>query len=207
MLRLKKKKASSTSVPVDSSPSPSSPSNGVSLIGGIGGKKIKKSTDDVASGGRTPGEIRVQKDISSLDCGTVAEITFPSPSVLTTFVCSVTPDSGYWKGCKYDFTFSIPDLYPHEPPKVKCDTAVYHPNVDVDGNVCLNILRQDWKPVLDINSVIYGLIYLFCEPNAGDPLNKEAGKCLREDKERFKRNVRESLRGGIVDGRRYPRMN
>jgi hypothetical protein len=24
---------------------------------------------------------------------------------------------------------------------------VYHPNIDLEGNVCLNILREDWKPV------------------------------------------------------------
>lgn len=51
--------------------------------------------------------------------------------------------------------------YPHEPPKVKCETPVYHPNIDLDGNVCLNILREDWKPVLTINSIVYGLQYLF----------------------------------------------
>ena len=34
---------------------------------------------------------------------------------------------------------------------------VYHPNIDLDGNVCLNILREDWKPVLSISSIIYGL--------------------------------------------------
>lgn len=51
--------------------------------------------------------------------------------------------------------------------------AVYHPNINLEGNVCLNILREDWKPVLDINAVIYGLIYLFYEPNPDDPLNHE----------------------------------
>lgn len=51
--------------------------------------------------------------------------------------------------------------YPHEPPKVKCETKVYHPNIDLEGNVCLNILREDWKPVLTINSIVYGLQYLF----------------------------------------------
>lgn len=38
---------------------------------------------------------------------------------------------------------------------------MYHPNIDLEGNVCLNILREDWKPVLTINSIIYGLQYLF----------------------------------------------
>ena len=51
--------------------------------------------------------------------------------------------------------------YPHEAPKVKCETMVYHPNIDLEGNVCLNILREDWKPVLTINAVVYGLQYLF----------------------------------------------
>ena len=51
-------------------------------------------------------------------------------------------------------------------------SQIYHPNVDLDGNVCLNILREDWKPVLNLNSVMVGLQYLFLEPNADDPLNK-----------------------------------
>ena len=59
------------------------------------------------------------------------------------------------------FSFKVGQNYPHEPPKVKCETQVYHPNIDLDGNVCLNILREDWKPVLTVNSIVYGLQYLF----------------------------------------------
>ena len=40
-------------------------------------------------------------------------------------------------------------------------TQVYHPNLDLEGNICLNILREDWKPVLSINSVLYGLNFIF----------------------------------------------
>ena len=38
---------------------------------------------------------------------------------------------------------------------------VYHPNIDLEGKICLNILREDWKPVLSISSVVYGLQFLF----------------------------------------------
>lgn len=38
---------------------------------------------------------------------------------------------------------------------------VYHPNIDLEGKICLNILREDWKPVLSISSVIFGLQFLF----------------------------------------------
>jgi ubiquitin-protein ligase len=57
-------------------------------------------------------------------------------------------------------------------------TQVYHPNIDLEGHVCLNILRDEWKPVLDINTVIYGIIYLFYEPNPNDPLNH--GESVRQ---------------------------
>ncbi|NXC78621.1 UBC12 enzyme, partial [Anhinga anhinga] len=68
---------------------------------------------------------------------------------------------GFYKGGKFVFSFKVGQGYPHDPPKVKCETMVYHPNIDLEGNVCLNILREDWKPVLTINSIIYGLQYLF----------------------------------------------
>merc|ERR1712007_328514 len=85
-------------------------------------------------------------------------------------------------------------------PKVECMNKIYHPNINLEGNVCLNILREDWKPVLDINAVIYGLIFLFYEPNPGDPLNHEAAELFRNNVHEFKLLVRRSLRGGMMNG-------
>jgi ubiquitin-conjugating enzyme E2 M len=48
---------------------------------------------------------------------------------------------GYYKGGRFVFNFKVGPSYPHEAPKVKCETKVYHPNIDLEGNVCLNILR------------------------------------------------------------------
>lgn len=121
-------------------------------------------------------------DIADLDGGAVATVEFPEPSNLLNFNVTVTPDSGYWKGAKYMFSFVIPDMYPHVAPKVTCVDKIYHPNINLQGNVCLNILREDWKPVLDINAVIYGLIYLFYEPNPDDPLNAEAAALFRNSR-------------------------
>ena len=124
----------------------------------------------------------VNIDIAELDAGKVAKVDFPNLNDLTKFVVTIAPDSGYWVGAKYNFTFVIPPSYPHEPPKVTCSPKIYHPNLNYEGAVCLNILREDWKPVLDINAVIYGLIYLFYEPNPDDPLNREAADLFRNDK-------------------------
>ncbi|KAL7514581.1 hypothetical protein ACHAXN_011826 [Cyclotella atomus] len=178
--------------------------NKVSLLG-IGGKKKSKENNGGAKK-RTPGEIRIQKDIAELDGGKVANITFPNPNDLTIFEVSITPDSGYWKNATYNFKFEIPDHYPHTPPKVHCDTKIYHPNINLEGKVCLNILREDWKPVLDINAVIYGLIFLFYEPNPDDPLNHEAAELFRKDVRQFERLVQRTLRGGVMDGVHFQKL-
>ena len=66
--------------------------------------------------------------------------------------------------------------------------------------MCLNILREDWKPVLTVNAIVYGLQYLFLEPNPEDPLNKEAARELQDNKRAFEQNVSRSMRGGSING-------
>lgn len=141
-----------------------------------------------------------------MDGGKVATIEFPNPNDLTRFQVTVKPDTGFWLGATYTFTFLIPDHYPHSPPKVTCQTKIYHPNINLEGNVCLNILREDWKPVLDINAVIYGLIYLFYEPNPDDPLNHEAAELFRKDVIQFQKLVAKTLRGGYIEGVMFPKL-
>mmetsp|Transcript_13596 Transcript_13596/g.20435 ORF Transcript_13596/g.20435 Transcript_13596/m.20435 type:complete len:216 (+) Transcript_13596:156-803(+) len=178
----------------------------VSLFG-VGGKKKQGNGEGKTTGKkRTPGEIRIQKDITDLDGGQVAEIEFPNSNDLTIFYVVVKPDSGYWKGATYKFLLEIPADYPHKPPKVTCKNRIYHPNINLEGNVCLNILREDWKPVLDINAVIYGLIYLFYEPNPDDPLNHDAAELFRKDINRFESVVTKSLKGAYVDGVHFERL-
>ena len=148
----------------------------------------------------------IYTDIAELDGGKVAKIIFPNPNDFSNFHVHITPDSGYWKNATYQFVFTIPSHYPHSPPKVECTTKIYHPNIDLQGKVCLNILREDWRPVLDINSVIYGLIYLFYEPNPDDPLNHEAAELFRRDITQFERLVNRTLKGGSLDGTTFQRL-
>ena len=132
------------------------------------------------------------------------KIEFPNPRDRLTLRYTVKPPSGYWKGGLFHFTITLGPEYPIKPPKVRCDTPVYHPNIDDKGNVCLNILRDvDWRPVLELNHVMIGLQFLFIEPEPNDPLNKEAALVFRENISQFERNVSSSLRGETVAGRSF----
>mmetsp|Transcript_39208 Transcript_39208/g.91594 ORF Transcript_39208/g.91594 Transcript_39208/m.91594 type:complete len:184 (+) Transcript_39208:165-716(+) len=147
---------------------------------------------------------RVQKDLNSgIEKNNWCQMDFPVKDDIMAFNVTLKPDEGYWKGGAFTFSFAIPTDYPHTPPKVLCTTKVYHPNIDLEGKVCLNILRDDWKPVLDISAVINGLFFLFLEPNPSDPLNKEAAELMRDNLPGFKHAVQRSLRGDFPRGGRY----
>jgi ubiquitin-conjugating enzyme E2 M len=123
------------------------------------------------------------------------------------FKVEYTPEKdSLWYGGKYVFSFTVPDTYPFNPPKVLCETKIYHPNIDFDGNVCLNILKEDWKPTMNVMLSIAGVYYLFTEPNPNDPLNHEVAKLMRDNISQFKENVKRTLRGGYQFGQQFPKF-
>jgi len=146
----------------------------------------------------TAAHLRMSKDIAELSLPPTCKLEFSDPDDLLNFRLIISPDEGFYRHGKFVFNFKIGPAYPHEPPKVKCETMVYHPNIDLEGNICLNILREDWKPILTINAVVYGLQFLFLEPNPDDPLNKEAAEILRQNRRLFEQNVTKAMRGGYV---------
>ncbi|CAL5333639.1 unnamed protein product [Camellia sinensis] len=156
---------------------------------------------------QSAGELRLHKeDIGELNLPKTCSISFPNgKDDLMNFEVTIRPDEGYYLGGTFTFSFQVPPVYPHEPPKVKCKTKVYHPNIDLEGNVCLNILREDWKPVLNINTIIYGLYHLFTQPNYEDPLNHDAAAVLRDNPKMFESNVRRAMAGGYVGQTLFPR--
>ena len=65
---------------------------------------------------------------------------------------------GVFEGTEYKLSLSFPNDYPFKPPKVKFETACFHPNVDVHGNVCLDILQVIR---VFVSFVLFGLLFSF----------------------------------------------
>lgn len=151
-------------------------------------------------------QIRLQKDVTELELPPTVKIEFPNPSDLFAFNIQIIPAEGHYSSGKFLFRVEIGQNFPIDPPKIKCVQKIYHPNIDLQGNVCLNILREDWLPVLSLNSVLLGLNFLFLEPNPNDPLNKDAANALVKHPQAFQRNVRASMRGHSVDGEAFDRV-
>lgn len=62
-------------------------------------------------------------------------------------------DSPY-SGGVFFLAIHFPTDYPFKPPKVNFTTRIYHPNINSNGSICLDILRDQWSPALTISKGI-----------------------------------------------------
>ncbi|MFS8019242.1 putative ubiquitin-conjugating enzyme E2, ubiquitin-conjugating enzyme/RWD [Helianthus anomalus] len=94
-----------------------------------------------------------------------------------------------FEGTEYKLSLSFPNDYPFKPPKVKFETACFHPNVDVFGNICLDILQDKWSAAYDVRSILISIQSLLGEPNTSSPLNTQAA-ALWSDQEEYRKMVK-----------------
>ncbi|VDM42782.1 unnamed protein product [Toxocara canis] len=100
------------------------------------------------------------------------------------------PDSPY-QGGVFFLKVHFPNDYPFKAPKVIFTTRIYHPNIDANGNICLDILRSKWSPALTTSKLLLSICSLLCDPNPDDPLVPEIARVYKADRKRYNQTARE----------------
>ncbi|KAK8741968.1 hypothetical protein OTU49_002042 [Cherax quadricarinatus] len=80
------------------------------------------------------------------------------------------PPGSVYEGGVFFLDIHFSAEYPFKPPKVLFRTRIYHCNINSQGVICLDILKDNWSPALTISKVLLSICSLLTDCNPADPL-------------------------------------
>ena len=104
------------------------------------------------------------------------------------------PDDSPFAGGVFFLNIHFPTDYPFKPPKFQFITKIYHPNINSNGSICLDILKDQWSPALTVSKVLLSISSLLTDANPDDPLVPDIAQQYKADRAKYETTAREWTR-------------
>ncbi|EDV51572.1 ubiquitin-conjugating enzyme E2 C [Drosophila erecta] len=153
--------------------------------GGAGGGGTKHSDDSMPVKDNHAVSKRLHKELMNLMMANEKGISaFPDGENIFKWVGTIAgPRNTVYSGQTYRLSLDFPNSYPYAAPVVKFLTSCFHPNVDLQGAICLDILKDKWSALYDVRTILLSIQSLLGEPNNESPLNAQAAMMWNDQKE------------------------
>lgn len=138
--------------------------------------------------GRRSAAKRLQQELMTLmTSGDKGISAFPEGDNLFRWKATIEgPPGTVFENSVYKLRLAFPSNYPYRGPRVSFETQCFHPNVDAQGNICVDILQKHWSALLDVRTLLLSIQSLLGEPNVASPLNPYAAS-IWNDKEEYQK--------------------
>nr|CAD7267429.1 unnamed protein product [Timema shepardi] len=103
--------------------------------------------------------ITLQKELMILMMSPDKSVSaFPEGENLFKWIGTITgPEGTVYDGLTYKLALEFPHSYPYSAPIVRFLTPCFHPNVDLAGNICLDILKDKWSALYDVRTILLSI--------------------------------------------------
>jgi len=95
-----------------------------------------------------------------------------------------------YDGGVFFLEIQFPPDYPFAAPKVRFTTRMFHPNIQKDGRVRVDILEKNWPGCLGVDKVLLSVQSLLSDPNTKEYVNERAAKLLCKSPQQYEDQVR-----------------
>jgi len=95
------------------------------------------------------------------------------------------PSSSPYEGGIFYLYLHIPQSYPMIPPVVRFITKIFHPNINIHGDIGLDSFGSNWSLALTISKVLISVQSLLSDPFAHICMNRQAADLYTNDREQY----------------------